>query len=146
MKLHIEQKHMNIINEILEDYDVSFFAFGSRVTGKNKPFSDLDIFYFEALSNREILRLEEAFEESDLPFTVDVVNFKNCDQEFQKVILQNYLCIKRSVRLKTIEQNQLDHFLYLSDNLGFDVHEMNDTTIMNCGLEKNMVNTKKQTP
>lgn len=43
-------------------------------------------------------------------------------------------------KLKTIEQNHLGHFAYLPKNLGFDVHEMNGVTIINCGLKTSMFN------
>lgn len=140
MKIHIEPKHINIIDKILAEYDFSFFAFGSRVTGKNKKFSDLDIFYFEDIPNTQILKLEEEFEESDIPFKVDVIDFKKCDHAFQKIILKNYLCIKSSRKLKIIEQNHLGHFIYLPKNLGFDLHETNGITLVNCGIKTSMFN------
>ncbi len=42
--------------------------------------------------------------------------------------------------LKTIEQNHLGHFAYLPKKLGFDVHEMNGVTVINCGLKTSMFN------
>jgi ribosomal protein S18 acetylase RimI-like enzyme/predicted nucleotidyltransferase len=140
MTLYIEKKHLQIVNKILEKYDYSFFAFGSRVNGKNKKFSDLDIFYFEEISNIDLSNLEEAFEESDLPFKIDIINFKKCDQEFQAIMMQNYVCLKTSSKLRTIEQNHLGHFTYLPRNLRFDVHEINGVTVINCGLGTSMFN------
>ena len=43
-------------------------------------------------------------------------------------------------QLSTIEQNHLGHFAYLPKNLGFDVHETNGVTIINCGLKTSMFN------
>ncbi len=45
-----------------------------------------------------------------------------------------------NTQLQTIEQNHLGHFAYLPKNLGFDVHEMNGVTIINCGLKTSMFN------
>lgn len=42
--------------------------------------------------------------------------------------------------LSIIEQNHLGHFAYLPKNLGFDVHEMNGVTVINCGLKTSMFN------
>lgn len=96
MKLNIEQRHLDMVMKITNRYDYSFFAFGSRVTAKNKKFSDLDLFYLEEIPNKVVLELEEAFEESDIPFTIDLVNFNKCDADFQELMLRNYICIKRS--------------------------------------------------
>lgn len=102
MKLHIEQRHLDMIMQIIEQYDYSFFAFGSRVTGKNKKFSDLDLFYLDEIPNKVILELEEAFEESDIPFTIDLVNFNKCDSDFQDIMLRNYVSIYESSKSKLL--------------------------------------------
>lgn len=140
MTLEIEQKHIQLIDKILAEYDYSFFAFGSRVKGQCKKFSDLDLFYFEEILNIDLLRLEESFEESDLPFKVDIVCFKKCDQDFQAVMLQDYICIKASSRLRMVEQNHLGHFEYFPKSLGFDVSEINGVAVINCGLKTSMFN------
>lgn len=64
------------------------WAFGSRVNGTAKKFSDLDL----ALdAGREIGLLEmgdlrEAFQESDLPISVDLVDLSSVRKEFRKII------------------------------------------------------------
>jgi ribosomal protein S18 acetylase RimI-like enzyme/predicted nucleotidyltransferase len=140
MSLQIQQNHLYIIKEILKEYDFSFFAFGSRVIGNNKQLSDLDIFYFEDIPNIEIFKIEEAFEESDLPFKIDIISFKKCDQSFQKILLKNYLCIKCSSRLQTIENNYLNYFSYLPKNLSFDINDINGVTAINCGVKNSIFN------
>lgn len=140
MLLYIEPRHLDMMLKIIGLYDYSFFAFGSRVTGKNKKFSDIDLFYFEEIPNKVILELEEYFEESDIPFKIDLVNFHKCDSDFQKIILENYICMQKSSRLNKVEQNHLGHFAYLPKNLGFDVHEMNGVTVINCALKTSMFN------
>lgn len=49
-------------------------AFGSRVTGKARPDSDLDLIVIgrEALQDLTLARLRADFEDSDLPFRVDL--------------------------------------------------------------------------
>lgn len=133
MKLSVEPRHLKMIDDILVKYDYSFFAFGSRVLGNNKRFSDLDIFFFEEIPNRDLLSLEEAFEESDLPFIVDLVHFKKCDPAFQEILLKNYLCLRPSSQLRALEKNHLDHAVYLPQKLGFDVHCINGITGVQCG-------------
>lgn len=50
-------------------------VFGSRATGRARPFSDLDLLVVEParLSWLQRADLRDAFEASDLPFRVDVV-------------------------------------------------------------------------
>lgn len=77
---------LRILNEIVPDRKV--WAFGSRVTGKAKPFSDLDLAIMgdEPLSLETRARLEEAFSESDLPWKVDILDQFSSDQAFQGLI------------------------------------------------------------
>ncbi len=92
--MYIEERHLTIVKSILSKYPYTFYAFGSRITGKNKKFSDLDIVYFEPISYQELAHLEEDFEESDLPFTVDIVNWNSCDPKFQNIIIEHVECIQ----------------------------------------------------
>lgn len=56
--------------------DKTVWAFGSRVEGRAKDYSDLALAVVSdtALSIDEIGRLREAFAESDIPFCVDIVD------------------------------------------------------------------------
>lgn len=67
-------------------------AFGSRVTGTPKDYSDLDLALVGAakLDATVIEAIKEAFEESDLPFRVDILDWNAISEEFQKVILRKY--------------------------------------------------------
>ncbi len=54
---------------------VPVWVFGSRATGRARPFSDLDLLVEppEALSWPARAALRDAFEATDLPFRVDIV-------------------------------------------------------------------------
>ena len=82
---------LRILNEIVPDREVR--AFGSRVTGKAKPFSDLDLAIMgdEPLSLETRARLDEAFSESDLPWKVDILDWVQVDTDFRKKICINYI-------------------------------------------------------
>ena len=86
MKLFIEKKHFDIINNILSKTTYKFYAFGSRVKGTQRPYSDLDLCYMEDIPDSFIVKIEGELEDSDLPFKVDFVNFKKCSQDFQNLI------------------------------------------------------------
>ncbi|MCE2501182.1 MAG: nucleotidyltransferase domain-containing protein [Dehalococcoidia bacterium] len=66
-----------MVREILQRHvpEREALAFGSRVTGGNRPFSDLDIAIAgdTPLDDATLFRLIETLEESDLPINVDVV-------------------------------------------------------------------------
>mgnify|MGYP004716937187 CR=1 FL=1 len=82
---------LRILNEIVPDREVR--AFGSRVTGKAKPFSDLDLAIMgdEPLSLETRVRLEEAFSESELPWKVDVLDWALANADFKHIIEKHYL-------------------------------------------------------
>lgn len=65
-------------------------AFGSRVTGRARRWSDLDLMLLagEPLPFRTIDDLREAFMESDLAIRVDVVDGARADEEFRSVALR----------------------------------------------------------
>ena len=75
---------LRILNEIVPDREVR--AFGSRVTGKAKPFSDLDLAIMgdEPLSLETRAWLEEAFSESELPWKVDILDWALSDIGFKE--------------------------------------------------------------
>jgi len=62
-------------------------AFGSRVKGNPKPYSDLDLAILDGpLPLSLMATLAHAFEESDLPFKVDLLDFAAADPTFQNLI------------------------------------------------------------
>ncbi len=65
-------------------------AFGSRVTGRTKPASDLDLCIMEGtpLAAAEVDRLRTAFAESDIPIKVDIVEWAALSDRFRSMIEQ----------------------------------------------------------
>ena len=63
-------------------------AFGSRVTGKAKAHSDLDIVLLgpARLPLWRLAALREAFEESELPIRIDVLDWNALSESFRKII------------------------------------------------------------
>ncbi len=61
------------------------WAFGSRAAGRAKPYSDLDLAIDagRALEIDELAALGEAFSESDLPWKVDVVDWRTAEAGFR---------------------------------------------------------------
>lgn len=98
MKLHVSKKQFKIIREILVgDYEVYFF--GSRVKGTQHKFSDLDICLKakEEIPMQTIAELNEKFIESDLPFTIDLVDFCKIDNSFRESIKKQWVNLNDSI-------------------------------------------------
>jgi len=52
---------------------VTVWVYGSRVTWRSRPQSDLDMVVFTtSAEQQQVFDLKEAFEKSDLPFRVDL--------------------------------------------------------------------------
>lgn len=78
----------------MKKYPFTFYAFGSRVKKSAKKFSDLDLCYKEVIPDAVIAKIEEEFIESDLPFKVDLINWKNCSPDFQKLIEKDLIPLR----------------------------------------------------
>ncbi|MCE5319391.1 MAG: nucleotidyltransferase domain-containing protein [Parachlamydia sp.] len=87
--IHIDQRHLKIIRDILSHYPFHFYAFGSRVKGTNKTFSDLDICSMDDIPELTKFYLKEAFEDSNLPFKVDILEWNKISKDFQNIIKQD---------------------------------------------------------
>ncbi|MDR1484401.1 MAG: nucleotidyltransferase domain-containing protein [Planctomycetaceae bacterium] len=75
----VSDKELKIILDTIETYasDCEVRAFGSRFKRTAKDYSDLDLVFVgkEKLGINRIGELREAFEESDLPYRVDVLDW-----------------------------------------------------------------------
>ncbi|MGC8765498.1 MAG: nucleotidyltransferase family protein [Brevinematia bacterium] len=96
--INLTKKEMKTIFEILEKFvpDFEVWAFGSRIEGTKKKFSDLDLVIIgeKEIDIYTLGRLKEAFEDSDLPYSVDVIDWNRIPPEFRNIILKNYVVIK----------------------------------------------------
>ena len=72
------------------------WAFGSRVSGVAKPYSDLDLAIItqQPLPLGVLGALQDAFAESDLPWRVDVVDWACTSPPFRDIIQQNKVVLK----------------------------------------------------
>lgn len=63
----------DVLDRVIPDAEV--WLFGSRATGRSRPFSDLDLLISRParLTWTQRAALRDGFEASDLPFRVDVV-------------------------------------------------------------------------
>ncbi|MBY0467248.1 MAG: nucleotidyltransferase domain-containing protein, partial [Burkholderiales bacterium] len=74
------------------------WAFGSRVKGKAKPYSDLDLAIItqQPLPLSVWAALNDAFAESDLPWRVDVVDWASTSTSFRDIIAQDKVVVQHA--------------------------------------------------
>ncbi|MBC8017222.1 MAG: nucleotidyltransferase domain-containing protein [Verrucomicrobia bacterium] len=84
-----------ILKRFVPEYTV--WAFGSRATGTAKPYSDLDLAILtdQPLSIERMATIKDAFDESDLPIRVDVVDWAVTSASFREIIKQNYVVVQQ---------------------------------------------------
>ncbi len=90
--LHVTAEELRIVRDILAAClppDSRVFAFGSRATGiRLKPWSDLDLAVQGAgpMSLDQTGLLREAFDESLLPWKVDILDLATVSETFRRII------------------------------------------------------------
>ncbi len=97
MMILLSDKHKKIIDTILSEIipaslQLKVYVFGSRAMGTAKPASDIDL-AFECSDTTEmpfsvLLKLGTAFEESDLPIFVDIIDIHTTPQALKQEIIK----------------------------------------------------------
>ena len=89
------------VRDILRDHvpECEVWVFGSRVDGAAKRFSDLDLAIVSTteLPVRRLALLASAFEESDLPIKVDLVDLRSASPTFRQRIAAHHAVIFQPV-------------------------------------------------
>lgn len=88
--LDIKPEELKRVKQILKHCipGVTVQAFGSRTNNTAKSYSDLDLAVMteQPLSLHQGAMLTEAFEESDLPYKVDIIDWSTISESFRKLI------------------------------------------------------------
>jgi len=98
--LDLPASDLAIVRAILDRYvaDRPVYVFGSRVTGRARRRSDLDL----AIGGTEPMTLGlradlvDAFDESDLPIEVDVVDLATVSETFRNRIMEEWVEFDRA--------------------------------------------------
>ena len=89
-RLHLSPAHLGMVQAIFADHlsQARVLAFGSRAAGIPRKYSDLALAIIQPapLTLRVISRLKNAFEDSDAPICVDVVDWNQADSEFKVMV------------------------------------------------------------
>ena len=94
MAIDLSAQELQLVKDILSKLlpGVEVWVFGSRISGKPKPYSDLDLVLraAAALPTERLAELAEAFDASNLSFRVDLIDWHRIGPEFQKIILDKH--------------------------------------------------------
>ncbi len=97
--IDLNPSHLETIKRILAAHvpECEVRVFGSRVAWTSKDYSDLDLAVVgvRALKPDTLRRLKEAFEESALPFRVDLLDWHAISKSFRKVIEKKFEVLQK---------------------------------------------------
>jgi len=88
-------RHLEMVRAVLARHlpRKQVWAYGSRVKGAANKRSDLDCVVFGA-GDREVFDAREAFDESDIPFIVQVLSWEDIPAHFKDNIKQKYYLLQ----------------------------------------------------
>ena len=98
--LALNPEHLRIVRAILASAlppEAEVWVFGSRAGGLVKRSSDLDLAIDAGrrLTDRELGTLQQEFEDSDLPFEVDVLDWQAISESFRAIIAKTRILLDR---------------------------------------------------
>ena len=96
--IDLNPNHLATVERILTEHvpECEVRAFGSRATWTSKDYSDLDLAIVGSgpLDRRTLGRLKEAFEDSELPIRVDVLDWHSISESFREVIKRDCVIVQ----------------------------------------------------
>ena len=99
--IDVSEHDLKTVQNILKTHapECAVRAFGSRVKGAAEKYSDLDLVFLspKKLPRKTLVLLKEAFEESDLPFRVDVLDWHTISNEFRKLISEHCTTVQKEL-------------------------------------------------
>ena len=98
--LDMRPDHIELVQRILRQHvpSAEVLAFGSRAKWLARDTSDLDLCIraTAALSFEKMGTLREAFEESNLPYKVDLVDWATTSESFRKIIERDKVVVQKT--------------------------------------------------
>jgi predicted nucleotidyltransferase len=92
--IDLDPVYLEVIKKILYKYAKGCEArvFGSRINGTAKDYSDIDIALVSdnKIERKMLIDIKEAFQNSNLPFRVDILDWNRISDEFRINIEENY--------------------------------------------------------
>ncbi len=103
--IYLDETQLKLVKRVLRTYvpNQRVAAFGSRVQGTAKEFSDLDLILLgdEPVEPDVLSDLRDAFAESNLSISVDVLEWSSLSSSFRRVIERTPLEIVQEPTMPT---------------------------------------------
>ena len=102
--IDITAEQRKVILALLERHlpNTTAWVYGSRANWSARPQSDLDMVVFaKPGQNQQVSRLKEAFQESDIPFRVDLFIWDNVPENFRKQIAGDHVALVQKKKRNT---------------------------------------------
>jgi len=96
--LNMTPQQRQLVLALLQAYlpDATVWAYGSRVKGTARPHSDLDLVVFATPQQQlAISDLKETFDQSDLPFRVDLFGWQELPASFHNAIAADHAVVQQ---------------------------------------------------
>ncbi len=123
MLLDIRADHLKIVQDILKAHvpDREVWAFGSRAKWQAKEYSDLDLCILgdSPLGFDTLGLMAEAFDESDLPYKVDLVDWATTSESFRKIMERDRVVVQKMDVNSEWKKGRLGDFIELKR--GYDL-------------------------
>lgn len=84
--IYLDPLDFSLLQRILKKYPYKFYAFGSRIHGTQRKFSDLDVFITDDISDSELFSLKEEIEDSDISIKIDIKRLQDVGSDFYSLI------------------------------------------------------------
>jgi uncharacterized protein len=109
LRIDLSAVHRQLVLELLAELlppSAQVWVFGSRATGRARRYSDLDLLIDvgRPLSLDEAALLREGFEESDLPYRVDIVDWHAIGDRFRRLIAAQRILLNAPVEKAATDQ------------------------------------------
>ncbi|MFH1542801.1 MAG: nucleotidyltransferase domain-containing protein [bacterium] len=92
--INVEERHLKEIKTLLKQYvpGAEVRVFGSRLNETVKTYADLDLALVgkKKIPGKIMAQLKEAFEESTIPFRVDLLDWQTISDSFRKIIENSF--------------------------------------------------------
>ena len=133
--IDLDPKYLETVQHILTEHapECEVRAYGSRVTWTAKDYSDLELAVVgrKPFSLRRMRQLKEAFEESDLPIRVDVLDWHAIPDGFKKVIAEEYEVIQDGKLDKETAESEYSCQSWNQENNGWDLVKLGNVVSIN---------------